>query len=133
MSALADIMSKQLKTASASTLVVDGAQRMRDERIGALLIEKNGELVGIVTDTDIVRKAVAGRMDLAKATLENIMTSPLATIETIRNPHDAQDMMADLGVRHLVVQKAGKPAGLVSARDLLVYYKSVSEPKIGQD
>ena len=106
---------------------------MRDERIGSLLIEKDGDLVGIVTDTDIVRKAVANNLDLTKVTFESIMTSPVKTIETTRNPHDAQDLMADLGIRHLVVQEAGKTAGLVSARDLLVYYKSVSEPKIGQD
>ncbi len=106
---------------------------MRDERIGSLLIETDGKLVGIVTNTDIVRKAVADNLDLTTARLESIMTSPLATIETTRYPQDAQDLMADLGIRHLVVQEAGKTAGLVSARDLIVYYKSVSEPKIGQD
>ena len=133
MSTLRDIMCAQLKTAPGDMLVIDAAQQMRDERIGSLLIEKQGDIVGIVTDTDVVRKAVAKGLDLTKVTLESIMTSPLLTIETTRNPHDAQDMMADLGIRHLVVQEAGKTVGLVSARDLLVFYKSVSEPKIGQD
>jgi signal-transduction protein with cAMP-binding, CBS, and nucleotidyltransferase domain len=133
MSALAEIMCKQLKTVPGDTLVIDAAQKMRDEHIGSLLIEKDGKLVGIVTDTDIVRRAVANNLDLTQVRLESIMTSPLATIETTRNPQDAQDLMADLGIRHLVVQEAGKTAGLVSVRDLLVYYQSVSEPKIGQD
>lgn len=133
MSTLKEIMSAKLQTVPADTFVIDAAQKMRDERIGSLLIEKHGDVVGIVTDTDIVRRAVAKGLDLTKLTLERIMTSPLITIETTRNPHDAQDTMADLGIRHLVVQEAGKTVGLVSARDLLVFYKSVSEPKIGQD
>jgi signal-transduction protein with cAMP-binding, CBS, and nucleotidyltransferase domain len=42
-------------------------------------------------------------------------------------------MMGDLGVRHLGVTEQGKLVGLVSVRDLLVYFKRVSEPKITQD
>jgi signal-transduction protein with cAMP-binding, CBS, and nucleotidyltransferase domain len=42
-------------------------------------------------------------------------------------------MMADLGVRHLAVTDKGKIVGLLSVRDLLVYFKRVSEPKISQD
>ena len=42
-------------------------------------------------------------------------------------------MMGDLGVRHLGVTDKGKIVGLISVRDLLVYFKSVSEPRITQD
>ena len=103
MSTLVEVMTKKLKTTPGETLVIDAAKQMRDERIGSLLIEKKGDVVGIVTDTDIVRKAVAQGKDLTKMTLENIMTTPIASIESIRNVHDAHDMMADLGIRHLVV------------------------------
>jgi signal-transduction protein with cAMP-binding, CBS, and nucleotidyltransferase domain len=57
----------------------------------------------------------------------------MASIESIRGVQDAHDMMADLGIRHLVVREAGKVVGVLSARDLLVYFKSVSEPNIAQD
>ena len=133
MSTLPGIMCKNLQTVPGDTLVADAAQRMRERRIGSLLIEKQGEYVGIVTDTDIVRKAVAEGKDLTKMTLENIMAAPLLTIESIRSVHDAHDMMADHGVRHLVVCEAGKVVGMLSARDLLVYFKGMSEPKIAQD
>lgn len=133
MSPLEEIMTTKLETVPGTMPVTTAAQKMRDQHIGSLLVEQNGEIVGIVTDTDIVRKAVAEGKDLARLTLADIMSTPLASIESVRSAHDAQDMMADLGTRHLVVRKGGTIVGLISARDLLVYYKSTSEPKIGID
>ncbi|TAJ26413.1 MAG: CBS domain-containing protein, partial [Nitrospirae bacterium] len=102
-------------------------------RVGALFVDKGGALVGIVTDTDVVRRAVAGGEDLGKLAVHTIMTSPIVTIESMRTVQDAHDMMGDLGVRHLGVTEQGRLVGLVSVRDLLVYFKRVSEPKITQD
>lgn len=118
---------------SPTTTVADAAKLMRSDRIGSLLVKKNGDFVGIVTDTDIIRRAVAEMKDLAKTAVDSIMTSPILTIESVRSIRDAQDMMGDLGVRHLTVCEGGKIVGVISARDLLVYYRSYSEPKIGQD
>ncbi|HXF92238.1 MAG TPA: CBS domain-containing protein [Nitrospiraceae bacterium] len=133
MSTVGQIMRKDPKRIPYTTSVREAAKKMRDERIGSLLVEKNGDLVGIVTDTDVVRRAVAGGADLNTLTVQDIMTSPIATIEVMRTVQDAHDMMGDLGVRHLGVTEQGKLVGLISVRDLLVFYKRVSEPKIMQD
>jgi signal-transduction protein with cAMP-binding, CBS, and nucleotidyltransferase domain len=106
---------------------------MKDDKVGSLLVDRSGQVVAIVTETDIVRKAVAKGVDLGKEKVETIMSSPVASIEIQRTPQDAHDMMADLGVRHLAVTDKGKIVGLLSVRDLLVYFKRVSEPKISQD
>ncbi len=133
MSSVALVMRKDLQSIVHTTSVQKAANRMRDGRIGSLFVEKNGALVGIVTETDIVRKAAADGKDLTKLTVEQIMTSPVVSIEGNRTLQDAHDVMADRGLRHLGVTDAGKLVGLVSVRDLLVYFKRVSEPKIGQD
>ena len=54
---ISEVMIKTPKKIASSTSVVDAATRMRDERVGSLLVERNGEFVGMVTDTDVVRKA----------------------------------------------------------------------------
>lgn len=133
MSTVAQVMRRELKRIAHTASVREAAKRMRDERIGSLFVEKEGSLVGIITDTDVVRRGVADGADLNRMTVELIMTKPIATIESVRTVQDAHDMMGDLGVRHLGVTEKGQLTGVVSVRDLLVYFKRVSEPKITQD
>jgi len=131
--ALQETMTRNLKTIRYDATIQETARRMKKDRVGSLLVDRGGQVVAIVTETDIVRKAVAKGIDLGKEKVEIIMSAPVASIEIQRTPQDAHDMMADLGVRHLAVTDKGKIVGLLSVRDLLVYFKRVSEPKISQD
>lgn len=144
MATVAQIMKKPVKTVGPTTSVVSAAKTMKSARIGALLVKKGKQFVGIVTDTDVVRRAVSSGKPLGKLTVEKIMTSPVCTLEGHQSVDDAQDMMGDLGVRHLGVTQDGAIVGIVSVRDLLMHYKryaqskippmqGYSEPKIAQD
>jgi len=144
MSTVSRIMAKRPKAIGPKTSIASAAKTMRQARVGSLLVKKGKKLTGIVTDTDIVRRAVAIGKPLGRLTVEKIMTSPICTIEGSQSVDDAQDMMADLGVRHLGVTKNGEIVGIVSVRDLLLHYKryaaslipddmGYSEPKISQD
>lgn len=133
MNTIQNLMTATLKMIRGDATIQEAARRMRDEKVGSLLVEREGRIVAIVTDTDIVRKAAARGADLGKEKVEAIMTAPVASIEIQRSPQDAHDMMGDLGVRHLAVTDRGAIVGLLSVRDLLVYFKSVSEPRITQD
>ena len=144
MSTVAMIMSKKPKTVGPAVSIVSAAKKMQTTRVGSLFVKKGKKLVGIVTDTDIVRRAVSTNKNLGKMTVEKVMTTPICTIEGSQPVDDAQDMMADLGVRHLAVTQAGEIVGVVSVRDVLMFYKryaqskipaaaGYSEPKIFQD
>ena len=144
MSTVEKIMRKPPKTVGPGVSVVSAAKTMKTARVGSLFVKKGKKLVGIVTDTDIVRRAVSASKPLGKLTVEKIMTTPICTIEGSQSVDDAQDMMGDLGVRHLGVTKGGEIVGVVSVRDLLLFYKryaqsklppamGYSEPKIMQD
>ena len=122
MVSITEVMSKELKKIPCEASIADTAKKMRDEQVGTLLIERNGELIGSVTDRELVRKAVADRKDLENTTVESIMTAPLNSIATTQTLLDAQDKMRDLGVRHLVVREAGKVVGIISVGDLLAYF-----------
>lgn len=144
MATVSQIANKRPKSIGPKTSIASAARTMRQARVGSLLIKKGKQLVGIVTDTDIVRRAVATGKPLGKLTVEKIMTAPICTIEGSQSVDDAQDMMAELGVRHLGITKGGSIVGVISVRDLLLHYKryaqskisteaSYSEPKIAQD
>ena len=130
MSIVEKIMKKSLKTVGPGVSIVSAAKKMKAARIGSLFVKKGKKLVGIVTDTDIARRAVPTNKSLGKLSVEKIMTTPICTIEGSQSVDDAQDMMADLGVRHLAVTKAGEIVGVVSVRDLLLFYKRYAQSKI---
>ena len=123
MSNLAEVMRKNVKSVKHTSPISEAAQLMKQEKVSALLVKQNNEFVGILTDTDIVRKGVAESKDL---------------IESHQSPGEAQEMMSNEGVRHLVVREGKTITGVVSIRDLLVFYKqraepTYSEPRIGID
>ena len=77
MSTVCDAMRRALKKVPHTTTVNDAAGKMSAEKIGSLFVEKKGEIVGIVTETDVVRKAVATGASLGNLTVEKIMTFPI--------------------------------------------------------
>ena len=129
---LSQIMQKTLKAIPEGASVVDAAQKMQQEKVGGLLVERKGTFVGLITDTDIVRKGVGAKKNLEKTKVEELMTTSLPTIQISRTSHDAFDMMGELGLRHLTISDGDKIVGLVSMRDLLLYFRSL-EPNIGVD
>jgi len=127
------IMSKQPKTVGPAVSIASAAKKMQTARVGSLFVKKGKKLVGIVTDTDIVRRAVSTNKPLGKLTVEKIMTTPICTIESSQTVDDAQDMMADLGVRHLGVTQEGEIVGVISVRDVLMFYKRYAQSKINPE
>ncbi len=94
---------------------------MRDQNIGSLLVTRNQQVVGIVTDTDMVRRLVAVGEDAAKIPVEQIMSAPIQTIDENKTLLDANDLMARQHLRHLGVTRDNKLVGMISVRDLVVF------------
>jgi len=101
--------------------VKTAAEMMRDNGIGSIFITSGEEIIGILTDTDLVRRVVAAGADPLTTTVEKIMSAPIASIEGNRTLLDANDLMAKQHIRHLGITKDGKMAGMISVRDLVVF------------
>ena len=97
------------------------ARIMRDRGIGSLFVTNGKEIIGILTDTDMVRRVVAAGSDTHKTTAEQIMSTPILTIEQNKTVLDANDPMAQTHIRHLGVTQDGKLVGMISVRDLVVF------------
>ena len=127
MSTLANAMTTTLQKITAHTTIIVAAQQMRDAQVGSLVVIRQGmllrdpeeEIIGLITETDIIRKAVAQQLDLTITTVDTVMTSPTVTVESSWPIEDAFDMMKDSGVRHLLVTQNQMVVGLVSLRDLV--------------
>jgi CBS domain-containing protein len=97
------------------------ARIMRDRGIGSLFVTNGKEIVGILTDTDMVRRVVAAGVGTLTTTAEQIMSAPILTIEENKTVLDANDLMAQSHLRHLGVTRDGKLVGMISVRDLLLF------------
>ena len=115
------VPSEKFITVERDTDVQTAARLMRDRRISSLFVTKGKEIVGIITDTDMVRRVVAAGVDTLTTTAEEIMSSPILTIEEDKTVLDFSDLMANTHIRHLGVTQDGKLVGMISARDILVF------------
>jgi len=114
------VPSERFVTIERDTDVQTAARLMRDRRINSLLVTHGKEIIGILTDTDMVRRVVAAEVDTLTTTAEKIMSAPIVTIEGDKTVLDASDLMAQTRIRHLGVTQDGKLVGMFSVRDLLV-------------
>ena len=126
MTTIGQIMTGELSAISKATTIQEAAGQMHEQLIGSLLVKEGDNYLGIITEADIVR-AVAQQVDVATTMVEEVMSSPILTVEKKLSPHYARDVMGGKRIRHLAVTDAGAIVGIVSARDLLAYFKTVSK------
>jgi CBS domain-containing protein len=117
-----DIMTSEgLATATLDTTLAEIAERMRDENVGAIpIVDDDDKLCGIVTDRDIVVRAVAEGEDPAECTAEEILSGQLHTIDPDAELEDVADLMARHQIRRLPVVEDEVVIGMVSLGDLAV-------------
>jgi len=121
---LAVMMTREIKTIDPNASLCDAAKIMRDKRVGALFVEEAGNYIGVISETDLVRRGMAEEKNPRLEKVRAIMSSPIISIDIDRPPSDASDLMSEKGTRHLAVTDSGKIVGLISVRDLLRYYKN---------
>lgn len=113
------IMSKDIQKVYGEITIKEAAKVMKTKKIGCLLVEKDNVIIGIVTETDIVRRLIAEGKDPESTQVKIIMSSPLITIDAGKSIIDANDMMDKNNIRHLAVKEDNIIIGVVSSRDMM--------------
>ena len=116
---LSVLMQTSIEMIDTSASVRQAAQHMTTKKVGALLVQQDGEFTGIVTERDLVQKVLSEEKDLDELTVKRIMNHPLIDIDINRTIHDASDLMAEKWIRHLPVTENHKIVGILSVRDLI--------------
>jgi CBS domain-containing protein len=94
----------------------DAAHAMRDVDVGALIVLEGGDLYGIVTDRDIVVRAVAEGLDPAATVVREVCSKNPTAIESDASIDDAVSLMREHALRRLPVTQGGQPVGILAPR-----------------
>jgi signal-transduction protein with cAMP-binding, CBS, and nucleotidyltransferase domain len=93
---------------------------MRDKAVGALIVTRDGNPVGIATDRDLLTRVVAEGKDPATTTVSEIMSEPLLAVTPETSRTRVVELMSGQGVRRVPVLQDGKLVGVVALDDLFV-------------
>jgi CBS domain-containing protein len=107
-------------TIAAQEVVSAAAERMRDRAVGSLVVTENKKPVGIVTDRDLMCRVVARGRNAAETRVADVMSAPLASIDSDVALEEVVQLMARSGVRRVPVVHQDRLEGLVSLDDVLV-------------
>lgn len=113
------LMTKKLVHIEVGRSAIDAAKLMKAFKVGSVLVKKQGDIIGIVTEPDIIRKVIGDDKVPYYVPVESIMSSPVVGIDGRRPITEAADVMEQHGTRHLAVLSGDVIVGIVSVRDLL--------------
>jgi CBS domain-containing protein len=116
-----DIMTPNVEVTELTTNLKEAATKMKTLNVGSLPVREGEQLVGMITDRDIVIRGVAEGSDPDKTTVSTVMTSDLVYCFEDQDVQEAAQVMADRQIRRLpIVNREHQLVGIVSLGDLAV-------------
>lgn len=114
-----EVMTKNVKVIDSTATLLEAAEMMRDQDIGALPVADGGRPIGMLTDRDIVVRALAEYKDPAQTRVREVITPRLTTIAADREVSEAAELMAKDQIRRLLVlDDRQTPVGILSLGDI---------------
>jgi CBS domain-containing protein len=124
-----EAMTASVSSVSPSQSLADAAQVMKGENVGSVPVVEEGRLAGIVTDRDIVTRAVAERRNPQDVSVEEIASHDLVTVDAEQDLDEALGLMARHKVRRLPVLQEGRLVGMLAQADIALAAK---EKQVGE-
>src|SRR5438874_8594954 len=114
------VKERRVYSIEADRTVLEAARFMMEHNIGALPVLRNGELVGIFSERDIMNRVVAAGRTPGTTPISEVMTSHPKTVGMDESVDDCLFIMREFGFRHLLIADGTQLKGLISLRDILM-------------
>lgn len=102
----------------ASATVVESVGLMNREKIGSVMVIKNGQYVGIFTERDVLNRVISAKLNPEKTRVEKVMTSDFVSVQENSTLRETMHIMTNKRVRHLPVFEEEKLVGMISIGDV---------------
>jgi CBS domain-containing protein len=117
---ITDYMTRPVITAKPADTIRAAVTKLNHYNIGSLVIMDRQKVAGIVTERDVIRKAIANRLDLDKTPVSRIMTGKVQTIRANGTLIEIASLMKSHSMRRIVVIGTNnRPVGVVTSKDLI--------------
>ncbi len=116
---VADYMSHEVRSIHKDATIKQAGQLLQKYKVGSLIVDDGSRYIGIVTDSDLTRKAVAKGLDPNTTTVATCMSRSIVTIEEDESLSEARALMKKQGIRHLPVTADATIIGVLAVSDLL--------------
>lgn len=120
-----DIMTKNVVTIAEDKTALDAAKLMAEKGISSLIVVKNGNPEGIITERDFIKKICAKELQISQIKIINIMSK----IQTIAEPDTpievAVQRMVNRRIRRLPIVQDGKVVGIITVTDLARHLRTI--------
>ncbi len=114
-----EIMSKEVVTILSGSIVADVVKLMVDHKVGCVLIVKDSEAIGVVTERDILEKVVSPKKDQMLLEVDDIMSSPLVTISPDADMQEIVEKLTKNKIKKLPVVDGEHLVGIVTTGDIV--------------
>ncbi len=114
-----EAMNPKVVVTKSGVTVKEASQIMSKFRIGSLVILKEEKIVGIITESDIIRKVVAMGLTPSETNIEDIMTKNVVTIDGEKTIEDACSLMVENHIKRLPVMEKENIIGIITTTDLI--------------
>ena len=129
MGQIRDVMTANPTTCEPTATAVDAAKVMAREDVGSVPIVEGGRLVGLVTDRDIIVRAIAEGRDVNATTVKDVASRDLVTVTPDEDLDRALQLMAQHQVRRIPVVDGDRVVGIVAQADVA---RAADEEKTGE-
>jgi len=114
-----DVMNKEVVVVSPDEIVIAAANIMSDEKISCIVVMDQGNIAGIVTETDVLRRVSINGKDFYRTKLSQIMSSPVESVPSDISVLEASKIMGVRRIKRLLILKENKLVGIVTQTDLV--------------
>ena len=123
---VADFMSNDVRSVHKDAPLKEAGRLLQKWKVGSLLVDDGSRYLGIITDTDLSRKAVAKGLDPNTTTVKSCMSKPVISIEDDEPLAIAIKVMKKKAIRHIAVTEDGTIIGVLSVSDILRAYAELA-------
>ena len=113
-----EIMNREVVTVEETVTVQEAARLMSEHTVGCLIVVKNKELIGIVTERDFLSKVIVEGKNPAKTPVKNIMTREVVLGKPDLDVQEAVDIMHEKGIKKLPIVEGNKLVGILTVSDV---------------